>query len=200
MRPADRLHRWWPIAAAVLWASAVVPAIEPPATFSGRRAITLSGELEAGHGLDRELPDGLRFGLAPRPLGWEIVVGEKGREENLARLTPPLHFAPNPREIEGWHFRNADNTGPNEAGDKNVNAPGDVREFIFSPAVGATIDGPNAGRAPTPDEIEAIRSWGRGTLTILDYRLADLDAGKTARFEWMRFSVTLSWPAGANPQ
>ena len=44
-----------------------------------------------------------------------LEIAMKGREtENLSSLTPPFHFAPNPRQIEGWHFRNADNTGPND--------------------------------------------------------------------------------------
>ena len=48
-------------------------------------------------------------------------------------LTPPWHLVPNPRYVEGWHFRNASNTGPN---DGSVNAPQETREFIFSPEVG----------------------------------------------------------------
>jgi hypothetical protein len=171
----------------------------PRATPPARGTATYSGELAAGQAYTREFGEGLRFALVPRPLGWEIVVTRRGRDENLARLTPPFHFAPNPREIEGWHFRNADNSGPNEDGDKNVNAPGEVREFIFSPAVGATIDGPDAGRPPTPDEVDEVRRWGQGTLAILEYRLADLGPGKTARFAWMRFTVHLSWPPDARP-
>ena len=100
---------------------------------------------------------------------------------------------PNPRDIEGWHFRNADNSGPNEPGDKNVNAPGEKREFIFSPAVGRTIAGPEAKRSPTPEEIDAIRSLGRGKLRILDYQLKDLEPQKQARFQWMNFEVELSY-------
>ena len=37
----------------------------------------------------------------------------------------------NHKYIVGWHFRNFDNSGPNEVGPKNVNAPGKVREFYF---------------------------------------------------------------------
>ena len=184
------------ISAPALPATAAAVAATPPPT---RSAVTFSGELSAGQGFDRDFADGLRFALVPQRFGWEIVIRRKGRDENLARLTPPFHFVPNPRDIEGWHFRNADNTGPNEAGDRNVNAPGEVREFVFSPEVGATIDGPDATRSPTPAEIERVLQWGLGTLTILEYRLADLDPGKTARFEWMRFSVQLSWPPAPPP-
>jgi hypothetical protein len=183
-----------------LAASEAVAAVEPPATPAARRTVTFSAELQAGQRFERSFAIGLSFVLLPRRYGWEIVITQAGRDENLARLTPPFHAVPNPRDIEGWHFRNADNTGPNEVGDKNVNAPGEVRGFIFSPAVGATIDGRTAGRAPTPEEIGAVRRWGQATLTILAYRLADLGAGQTARFSWMRFSVTLSWHSSPIPQ
>ncbi len=47
---------------------------------------------------------------------------------------------------------------------------------------------------PTAEEIKTVRQFGRGELRILDYRLTDLESGKQARFEWVRFEVDLSWP------
>lgn len=125
---------------------------------------------------------------------------QAGRDENLARLTPPLH-GPNPCDIEGWHFRNADNTGPNEAGDGNVNAPQREREFLFSPAVGVTIGGPDAQAAVSSQEVEAVGRFGRGTLTIGDYRLRGLEPGQPPEFAWMRYAAELSWlwRAAASP-
>lgn len=158
-----------------------------------RSRITFSARISAGEALVKDFGPGFTFHLVPNPYGWEIFIKDDRGTENIARLTPPFHSVPNPREIEGWHFRNADNSGPNEAGDKNINAPGEKREFIFSPAVGRTIGGPNAGRSPGREAIEAIRSFGRGTLTILRYQLADLEPGKQARFQWMEFEVELSW-------
>jgi len=72
---------------------------------------------------------------------------------------------------------------PNEAGEKNVSAPGIAREFIFSPEVGRNIDGPMAGGKPTAEEIKRVGQFGRGELRILDDRLTDLESGKQARFE-----------------
>jgi hypothetical protein len=120
-------------------------------------------------------------------------VREAGRDEDLSRLTPPLHGVPNPRDIEGWHFRNADDSGPNEPGDRNVNAPGERREFIFSPAVGLTIDGPGAGRSVSPADVDSVGAFGRGTLTILDARLGHIRSGERAAIERMRFEVDLLW-------
>ena len=155
--------------------------------------ITFTGEVRAGERFEKPFGGRFRFILEPIPAGWTIVVREEGRDEDLSRLTPPFHGTPNPRDIEGWHFRNADNTGPNEPGPKNVNAPGVVRKFIFSPDVGKTIDGSSAGRSPTPEEIEAVRRFGSGTLRIVDYRVSNLKPGREARFEWMKFGVRIMW-------
>jgi len=162
-----------------------------------RTQITFKGEVWGGKSFKQTFGPGFYFYLEPVPHGWLIVIRDKRETEDISRLTPPFHFVPNPREIEGWHFRNIDNSGPNEPGEKNVNAPGVVREFIFSPQVGRTIDGPEAKRKPTPKEIEKIRKDGQGKLIILDYRLKDLEPRKQASFEWMRFKVDLSWPKGS---
>jgi hypothetical protein len=157
---------------------------------TGRIHAKVRGEVKRGEAFEYAFGPRFYFRLEPDPYGWLIVIRDERGNEDLSRLTPSFHFVPNPREIEGWHFRNADNTGPNESGEKNVNAPGLVREFIFSPEVGRTIDYP-----PKPEEIEKIKHFGRGELRILDYKLGDLVSGKRARFEWMRFDVDLSWPA-----
>jgi len=168
-------------------------AISAQAEEKGAKRIyaKIMGEVKMGETFEKPFGPGFYFRLVPDPCGWLITLRDERRSEDLSRLTPPFHFVPNPREIEGWHFRNADNSGPNEPGEKNVNAPGLIREFIFSPEVGRTIHYP-----PKPEEIEKIKHFGRGELRILDYKLGDLVPGKRARFEWMRFEVDLSWPAG----
>jgi hypothetical protein len=159
----------------------------------------ITGEVSGGKVFEQTFAPGFYFCLDPTPFGWLIAVRDKRRTEDISRLTPPFHFVPNPREIEGWHFRNADNSGPNEAGEQNINAPGEIREFIFSPEVGKTVNGPDAKRQPTPEEIEQVGRFGRGKLKILDYRLGDLKIGQQAKFEWMRFEVDLSWPSAFKP-
>jgi hypothetical protein len=173
-------------------------AISAHAEGKGERRIyaKIIGEVKMGETFEKAFGPAFYFRLEPNAYGWLITLRDERGSEDLSRLTPPFHFVPNPREIEGWHFRNSDNSGPNEPGEKNVNAPGLIREFIFSPEVGRTIDGPNAKRKPTLEEIEKIQRFGRGELRILDYKLGDLVPGKRARFEWMRFEVDLSWPVG----
>jgi len=131
---------------------------------------TFHGRVQSGERFQQAFGPGLTFILEPVPNGWEIVIKEPGREENLTRLTPPLHFVPNPREIEGWQFLD----DPSRCSSRPYAAesgPANPRRFIFSPEVGRQIQGPDAGRAVTPEEIEMIRRFGRGTLTIEDFAL-----------------------------
>ncbi len=149
----------------------------------------LSGQVEAGQAFRH--PFGARFTLilAPRADGWEIQVEEVGRVENLARLTPPLHFLPNPLEIEGWQFL----SDPRACAARPYQAeqgPGERRSFIFSPAVGQDIAGPAAPAAVTPEEVAAVERFGRGTLRIQDYRLGVGHDGCPVT-EWLRFAVDL---------
>jgi hypothetical protein len=129
-----------------------------------------AGNVTAGERFRRSFGGRFEFILEPTPMGWEIVIHELGLDENLARLTPPLHFVPNPREIDGWHF--SDN--PSECASRDYKAetgPENPRKFIFSPGVGKQIDGPNANRSVTVEEVKAIEQFGRGTLTIENFKL-----------------------------
>jgi hypothetical protein len=158
-----------------------------------RRAERLEGTLKRGQRFDRTTPSGWIVRLRPGPDGWFLEVTTKGREaEDLARLTPPWHVVPNPREIEGWHFRNADNTGPN---DGSVNAPQELREFIFSPEVGRGIE--YKGSGTTPAEVENVRAFGRGWLFIEALTLTPPRRGERAAFETMTFSACVTWPANS---
>ena len=113
----------------------------------GRQAERITGTVKQREDFNHTTPSGWILRLAPVDHGWLLQLAMKGREsEDLSRLTPPWHFVPNPRQLEGWHFRNADNTGPN---DGSVNAPGALRDFIFSPSVGRGIE--YNGSATTAD-------------------------------------------------
>lgn len=153
--------------------------------FSGK----ISGSVQSGKKFSRPFGPAFEFVLEPTAAGWEIVVREYGRAENLARLTPPLHFAPNPREIEGWHL----SAKPEECGKRPYGAeagPANPREFIFSPEVGKSIDGAGAGRAVSAGEIGRVGKFGRGTLAIGKFTLATGEDG-CPKIERMEFSVIL---------
>jgi len=153
---------------------------------------TFSGVLESGQAYTKGFDHRLLFSLKPIDKGWEIMVRVEGRDENIARLTPPFHYVPNPRYIEGWHFRNGDNAGPN---DGSVNAPQEIRDFIFSPEVGQSIQGPHSRFGVSSDDVQHVEAFGRGRLTIMDYRLTDIAPGQQARMLRLAFTVCLTWPA-----
>ncbi len=149
-----------------------------------------SGRIESGKLYRR--PFGSRFELIlePMPQGWEIFVRELGRDENLARFMPPFHFAPNPREIEGWQFLE------NPSGCKNrpFNAdagPANPRKFIFSPQVGKSIAGPDARTEVTEEDVKKVESFGRGELSINKFSLAPAPDG-CPKMEWIEFSVQIN--------
>ncbi len=152
-----------------------------------RSAVYLSREV-AGDRDFREVLEGPRwtFALTRAPYGWNIqLFDEDGLD--LTQMTPPLRGAPNPRELYGWHFRNADNTGMNNG---EVNAPQKLRLFGFDPALSGT-----GGFKPSgPQGVDAENQPGRGALTIKDMGLADLEPGKKARMNYLKFSVCMTWP------
>ena len=150
---------------------------------------TFSGEVVASETFRRSFGSRFEFILDPTPVGWEIAIREYGRDENLARLTPPLHFVPNAREIEGWHL--ADEPSACSARRYAAEAgPDNPRRFIFSPEVGQRIGGEKADRSSTPEDIEAIQRFGRGTLTIEGSKLGPGTNG-CPKIEWIKFAVQL---------
>ena len=155
-----------------------------------REVASIRGEVRAGEQFEAETGSFL-FRLRPYETGWLISVYEPDRDDELSHLTPPWHFVPTPRDIQGWHFRNVDNTGPN---DGTVNAPQERREFIFSPEVGRTIE--YRGSGTSAEDVERVKAFGRGELTILDYQLTPPQRGGSARLLRMKFDVCMSWPSG----
>ncbi len=174
-------------------AQAPMPACDSTAE---RTAFRFSGEISGQHAYSEILPTGWLFMLEPAQYGWDIRVYSNLPGDapgiDMAAITPPFH-APNAREIYGWHFRNADNTGPNMG---DVNAPQALRLFAFSPALIGTggFRPPDTDLAsePNPDD-------GRGWLIVADYGLADLEPGQQARMVYLRFEACLTWPAAYDP-
>jgi hypothetical protein len=176
--------------AGVLTKQAAGPAC---ASQPGRSTERIHATVQRGVKFDQTTTAGWILRLVPDSQGWFLEVTTKGRAaEDLSRLTPPWHFVPNPREIEGWHFRNTDNTGPN---DGSVNAPQELREFIFSPAVGREIE--YHGSGTSVEDVEKVRAFGHGWFFLESYRLTPPRRGERASFESITFSACLTWPADA---
>jgi len=198
-----------PAGVAVVAAALALPAsrvlAEPSATPSAGR-IVLTGEVQRGISFEKPLPGGLALRLQPDTAGgWLIWIGDPAHpNEDYGRVVTPPYRGVNDRDIQGWHFRNTDNTGPN---DGSVNAPQRVRQFEFV-ADRASFEA--AGRAldcmlwPCADmsreRAEAVRAGverGRGKLTITDLKLGNLLIGKHASVERMKFQVELWLPKAA---
>jgi hypothetical protein len=148
-----------------------------------------SGRIEEGKKFRRAFGSRFEFILEPMPDGWEIYIKEYGRDENLARLTPPLHFGPNPREIEGWQFLEK----PSECVNRPYKAdagPANPRKIIFSPEVGKTIAGAKANRAITDEEVKDVQKFGRAELDIKKFKLMPGKDG-CPKIESLEFSVQL---------
>ena len=133
------------------------------------------GTVTRGQTFSRDF-DGFIFTFVPLEYGWMIDISQ-GTQHYLDGMTGPRHFVPNPTEVEGWHFRNAANTGPNTG---DVNAPQTTRHFLFSP------------RWPHCEDAEGLENDGHGVLDITDMELDNLKEGEKANILRMNFSVVLT--------
>lgn len=153
---------------------------------------TFAAELSAGETFTLQVHERLTFRLSPTPFGWLIQAVDR-RGEDRAIVTPPLRLPEtNPRNIAGWHFRNAANTGPNQG---DVNAPQHRREFVFGPEPMAEE---HRGAAPVRPTMEPQPAeYGRGVVVIEDIRLTDPASGERARATHVRLSGCIAWIRGA---
>lgn len=155
----------------------------------GQQAENFAGEVRDGRDWRKSLGTDWRFVLRHEPYGWTIAVLNPAGMD-LTQLTPPWRFEPNPRQLFGWHFRNADNSGPN---DGSVNAPQTRRKFLISPSLSGT--GGFRTPADKPADPSAFEGEGHGTFVIDHYGLADLAPGQKARLTSIKFRACLVWPA-----
>jgi hypothetical protein len=146
------------------------------------------------------LDNGWVFALVKAEEGWTLRLYEHARigdAVDLTAMTPPFGGTPNPRDIFGWHFRNAANTGTNTG---DVNAPQHLRAFVVSPALAGT-----GGYRPStnPDEprlLEPGPDDGIGWLRVVDFGLAGLETGQRARMNYLQFEACITWPKSADVQ
>lgn len=184
------------------------PNIENPVPF------TFTGQVVQGETYQKEITQSLLFCLLPDSLTdatgwWFSITGntedgcEYQKPSYVGIVTPPFHGT-NSGLIEGWHFRNEDNTGPN---DGSVNAPQETRwfQFLLSEEEYQIAWQAHSCRFwnmcdnLTPEEAMNI-IWAipkaRGTLTITDLLLGNLVIGERAWIESMSFTVELLLPQG----
>jgi hypothetical protein len=159
-------------------------------------------EVARGQSFEQEIGANLVFRLVPSEYGWTIWIARRAtREADFSAVVTPPFRGMNHRYIEGWHFRNVNNSGPNELGPRNVNAPQGVREFAFATdesdyrIVLEALDKLLCPSSPGEREMaergfESVEARAaRGRLTILALRLGNLVVGQRAWIEGMRFEV-----------
>ena len=170
------------------------------------RTVKFSGEVSKGRSFEKPIGADLFFHLISQELGWTISVGSKeSAGNNFCEVVTPPYRGINSIHIDGWHFRNADNSGPNEVGSKNVNAPQEVREFYFvlnnadhRKAIGALQIllwrySYSKREIDDAEHIHAQLPKGNGRLTIRDLKLNTLERGKQAGIERLTFDVELQF-------
>ena len=160
-----------------------------------RHAHHIGGEVAGNRAFRETVGPGWVFTMLRQDKGWAIRLMDKDGLD-LTQVTPPFHGPANPRDIEGWHFRNKDNTAANEG---SVNAPQDLRLFAFAPE----LSGTGGFKPPAPGDpalSEPDPEAGRGWLRIDDYGLADLKPGQKARMVYLKFFACLTWPKTAAEQ
>ena len=164
---------------------------------------TLNEGQEFSLPLDKELT----FSLVPSGNGWIAEVRPSIYAKNvfpvgppnLAAITPPFH-GPNPTDIQGWQFRNSDNTGSNEVGPKNVNAPGKIRQIQYCATVEDYINWEKeyeeyrSGRCLRDSEgcFPSVGCQETLTLEVYDLKLNNLIAGQQAGITSMEFLIKKS--------
>ena len=136
-----RKSGWIIPAALLLLAAFATPAAADP--------LVLRGEAQRGDTVVHPFEhDGQAFEFRLKPVGhgWSIWIGYPvNRERNQIVVATPPYRGINPAIIQGWHFRNADNSGPNKPGKDHVNAPQKIRHFAF------VLDGAGYQAAHAPD-------------------------------------------------
>ncbi|MCC6759090.1 MAG: hypothetical protein IT395_05665 [Candidatus Omnitrophica bacterium] len=169
-----------------------------------RGAVKFAGEVKGGETFEKELSDGLVFRLMPIELGWTIFIGTKeALENNFAVVVTPPYRGINALYIHGWNFRNSDNSGPNEHGPKMIDAPAAEREFQFvlnEADFKTAMDSlqkmlwPHAYTQQQVDQAATVHEKlkkGRGLVVVKDLQLNNLEAGKQAGIDAMKFEVEL---------
>ena len=173
--------------------------------------VSFSGEVRRGQSFEKEIGQNLTFRLNHYKgdgEGWVIWVGNKTQPDHdfSACVTLPLRGL-NSRFIEGWHFRNGDNSGP-RAPDDSIGLE-KTRAFSFvldetdyqiaHNAVGKLLWPYNYSEEEVDRAGEMYWQLDKveGVLTITRIELGNLRVGERAWIDQMEFVVELV-PAGYN--
>ena len=170
-------------------------------------SIRLHGEVHRLEKFEREIGGGLVFRLVPDEYGWNIEIGPKDGTDNFMDcVNGPLHGI-TPYQIEGWPFRNDDNTANRKSSELMTPGVGEKREFQFVLTAGDEAkscadleqmehiyDEKDRKRITATNRFGAY-AGGNGSVTITGMTLGHLKPGVQAWIESMRFEATFSFRA-----
>lgn len=172
-----------------------------------KATLRFTGEVHRGQRFEKDIGRGLVFRLDPDDNGWNIEVGPAGSTDDYTDcVNMPAHGITN-RQIQGWHFRNDDNTAPLEPRDFQTPGIGQPRQFDFvltaedqSKSCDDLSKGVYWWDEKNPEHQKALARWGtlaagEGTLTLTAMKLGNLVRGQQAWIDSMKFEVSISFSA-----
>lgn len=171
---------------------------------------SFTGQVSRGEKFEKTLPGNLVFALLPTTyaeigwVGWNIHLGSSSESSHnyAGVVTLPLRGT-NDLQIIGWHFRNEDNTGPNDGSiyapqeerffsyilnEENYQIASDAVECIMWPLLCEEMDTHEA-----IDLHQSVPTMG-GRLLITNLELGNLEPGRQPWIEYMEFEVELNLP------
>ncbi|KMK65341.1 hypothetical protein [Puniceibacterium sp. IMCC21224] len=128
------------------------------------------------------------FSLVPTDYGWQIQMLDRDGAELPVFAAPLRPVEINPLNIAGWHFRNRDNTGPNNG---DVNAPQHQRRFVFGAMARDLLANPTPRGAS-----EGV--GGLGELILGNMTLTSPEPGQRAAMTALDFTACLVWQGGGD--
>jgi hypothetical protein len=177
--------------------------------FSPTLSIRIHGDVRRSKKFEAEIGQGLVFRLVPGEYGWTVEVGPKDSNDDYMDCVNGPHHGITLYHIEGWQFRNDDNTALLKASELKTPGVGEKREFQF---VLTSTDESKAcaeleKMESKPDERLAgiattnrfdTYAGGNGSLIITSMTLGNLKPGSHAWIETMSFDAIFSFrsPAG----
>lgn len=166
------------------------------------RVCSFTGKVTRGRTFKQEITQEIIFCLNPNSFwqengGWDIVISDSASDDcniNFAGVvTPPFH-GDNPIFIQGWQFRNENNTGESEGSINGVRKKRGFN-FVFNRDDSEKIWNSHylSPGSIKSDTTKIPRS--RGILTITHLELGNLISGDTAWIEYMEFEVKVYLPS-----
>lgn len=163
--------------------------------------IAFSGRIGKGETYKRQISEELHFRLDCSNYGWVIWIGNITNASDYSMVATPPYRGLNSTVIEGWHFRNENNTGSN---DNSINTPQETRLFQFVlneedytvaedyvHKVMWSYRHSQASLIKSAEDFDSL-PLGRGKLTITEMEFDNYTPGEKTGFKYINFEVEIN--------